>query len=163
MFKYLVLTAEETSLIFEVLSKENGWSFPSSSFKLNDKQGNTYRGKGGSSSVRTWGQYTVQNYEPLKENVDTIVVDFEWYDRMFQTEFSLDQGELDVTEGYDWDEQVPAEDIVTLDYQLKEHRMFLFRWNEVENDYISLALRGLNNDGEVIYEEKLNDSITSME
>ncbi|WP_018930896.1 hypothetical protein [Gracilibacillus lacisalsi] len=63
--------------------------------------------------------------------------------------------ELDVAEGYDWDEQVPAEDIVTLEYQLTEHRMFLFHWNEVENDYISIVLRGLNNDGEVIYEEEL--------
>jgi hypothetical protein len=63
--------------------------------------------------------------------------------------------ELDVAEGYDWDEQVPVEDIVTLDYQLEEHRMFLFNWNEMENDYISLALRGVNNDGEVIYEEEL--------
>ncbi|WP_018930898.1 DUF5643 domain-containing protein [Gracilibacillus lacisalsi] len=92
LFKYLVLAAEETSLIFEVHSKENGWSFPGSAFELKDKQGNTYRGTGGTSSGRTWGQYIVQNYEPLKEDVDTIVVDFEWYDRMFQTEFSLDQG-----------------------------------------------------------------------
>ncbi|GGM38391.1 hypothetical protein GCM10011351_25620 [Paraliobacillus quinghaiensis] len=61
--------------------------------------------------------------------------------------------ELDVAEGYGWDEQIPVEDIVTLDYQLKDHRMFLFHWNKVEDNYLSIALRGLNSDGEVIYKE----------
>ncbi|SES02468.1 hypothetical protein SAMN04487944_11581 [Gracilibacillus ureilyticus] len=63
--------------------------------------------------------------------------------------------ELDVAEGYSWDKQVPAEDIVTLTYPLVDHRMFLFYWNEMEHDYLSIALRGLGSDGEVIYEEDL--------
>ncbi|WP_163539565.1 hypothetical protein [Gracilibacillus sp. YIM 98692] len=67
----------------------------------------------------------------------------------------INKVELDVAEGYGWDEQVPAEDIVTLAYQLKDHRMFLFHWNEAEDNYLSIALRGLNSDGEVIYEEDL--------
>ncbi|WP_182199309.1 DUF5044 domain-containing protein [Paraliobacillus salinarum] len=68
----------------------------------------------------------------------------------------INKVELDVAKGYDGGEHVPKEDIVTLDYKLKDHRMFLFHWNEVENDYLSMALRGLNSDGEVIYEEDLN-------
>ncbi|WP_163539564.1 hypothetical protein [Gracilibacillus sp. YIM 98692] len=92
LFKYLVLAPDETSLIFEVHSNENGWSFPGSALELKDKQGNTYRITSGSSSGHTWGQYTINNYEPLEAGVETIVVDFEWFDRMFQTEFSLDQG-----------------------------------------------------------------------
>ncbi|GGM38387.1 hypothetical protein GCM10011351_25610 [Paraliobacillus quinghaiensis] len=93
-FKHLVVAEDETSLIFEVRTNESGWSFPENALELRDKQGNTYRGTGGSSSGHTWGRYAINQYEPLKADVETLVVEFDWFDRMFQTEFSLDQGGL---------------------------------------------------------------------
>ncbi|MBU8907471.1 hypothetical protein [Desertibacillus haloalkaliphilus] len=92
LFKHFVVAPDKTSLIFEVHANENGWSFPESAIELKDKQGNTYRMTSSYSSGYTWGQYMVNHYEPLEAGVETIVVDFEWYDRTFQTEFSLDQG-----------------------------------------------------------------------
>ncbi|SES02449.1 hypothetical protein SAMN04487944_11580 [Gracilibacillus ureilyticus] len=95
LFKHLVLAPQETSLIFEVHTNENGWSFPDSALILTDRQGNIYRKTSGSASGHTWGQYRINHYEPLKTDVETIVLDFEWFDRKFQTEFSVDQGDLE--------------------------------------------------------------------
>ncbi|WP_164669783.1 DUF5643 domain-containing protein [Virgibacillus doumboii] len=93
-FKNLVLSDEETLLIYEVHTDEPGWSFPSTALKLKDGKGNNYQTDGGSSSGHTWGEFIIYHYEPLPEDADKVVVDFEWYDRSFQAEFSLSQGEL---------------------------------------------------------------------
>ena len=91
LFKHLVLAPDETSLIFEVNPNENGWSFPDSALKLKDNQGNSYQRTSGSSSHYLGGQYTINHYEPLAAGVESIVLEFEWFDRMVQTEFSLNQ------------------------------------------------------------------------
>ncbi|MUK88577.1 DUF5044 domain-containing protein [Ornithinibacillus sp. L9] len=67
----------------------------------------------------------------------------------------IDKVELDVTVGYVWDEEVPEDDIETLSESLDDHRMFLFHWNENEDNYLALALRGLDEKGNIIYEENL--------
>jgi hypothetical protein len=45
--------------------------------------------------------------------------------------------------------------IQTLSYPLEKHRMFLFYWNEKEFSYQWDRLRGIDEDGKVVYEEIL--------
>ncbi|MFD2043581.1 hypothetical protein ACFSTA_04240 [Ornithinibacillus salinisoli] len=71
------------------------------------------------------------------------------------TDPEITEVELDVTEGYGWDDVIPEEDIQTLSNPLEDHRMFLFHWNEEKHDYLALTIRGLDENREVIYEEDL--------
>ncbi|WP_139180794.1 hypothetical protein [Virgibacillus salinus] len=90
-FKHLILSDDETTLIYEVHTEESGWSFPSGAIDLMDGKGNSYNASSGSSSGQSWGEFIIHTYKPLKDDVDTIIADFRWYDKSFQTEFSLNQ------------------------------------------------------------------------
>jgi hypothetical protein len=93
-FKHLILSESETLLIYEVHKKEQGWSFPHGALELMDQQGENYKISGSSSSGKSWGEFIITHYEALPNGVNEIVIDFDWYDRTFQTEFSLKQEEL---------------------------------------------------------------------
>jgi hypothetical protein len=45
--------------------------------------------------------------------------------------------------------------VQTLSYPLEKHRMFLFYWNELEFHYHVESLRGMDENGEVVYEMTL--------
>jgi hypothetical protein len=92
-FKQLLLTETETWLVFEVNTKEPGWSFPNVSLQLNDGLGKTYQYEGGYSSGRPWGEFIVNHYERLPDEMDSVTVNFKWYDRAFQTELPLEREE----------------------------------------------------------------------
>jgi hypothetical protein len=93
-FKQLIITETETLLIYEVRTKEPGWTFPDTSLQLRDKQGNVYQYDGGSSSGESWGQLAINHYERLPKETKIVVLDFNWYDRSFQTELTLEQEDL---------------------------------------------------------------------
>ncbi|MGP4108498.1 DUF5643 domain-containing protein [Virgibacillus sp. L01] len=93
-FKHLVLSDDETTLIYEVHTEEIGWTFPSEALDLKDENGNTYNGRSGSSSSQSWGEFIIHTYKPLKDDVETVIIDFQWFDKSIQTEFSLNQEEL---------------------------------------------------------------------
>ncbi|RSK27545.1 DUF5044 domain-containing protein [Bacillus sp. HMF5848] len=57
--------------------------------------------------------------------------------------------QLDVMEG-------SGNPVQTLSYPLKDHRMFLFYWNELENPYKWLFLRGVDKTGNTVYEHELS-------
>lgn len=61
--------------------------------------------------------------------------------------------ELDVIEGYHNSANAENE-VLTLSYILNDHRMFIFHWNEVEHEYKWISLRGLNRNGDIVYEEE---------
>jgi hypothetical protein len=65
----------------------------------------------------------------------------------------IDLVELDVVEGYNHREKPKDGELHTFSYLLKEHRMFLFHWNEQEHEYQWLSIRGLDENREVVYEE----------
>ncbi|MFD2043579.1 hypothetical protein ACFSTA_04230 [Ornithinibacillus salinisoli] len=88
-FKHLVRTEDRTELIYEVLTYEPGWSFPDNALELKDEQGNTYLFNGGSSSGNSWGAIIRMDYEPIPETLDKVILDFNWYDRSFQTDIML--------------------------------------------------------------------------
>jgi hypothetical protein len=92
-FKHLIVTAKETLLIYEVHEKEPGWSFPDSAIKLMDEHGNVFQNDGSSSSGESWGQLAINYYDPLPKDTNLVVLDFNWYDRTFQTELTLEQEE----------------------------------------------------------------------
>ncbi|WP_182199308.1 hypothetical protein [Paraliobacillus salinarum] len=94
LLRHLVIAADATTLIFEVHPDENGWTFPEGALTLKDKQGNTYKNKASYASGYTWGQYIVSDYPPLEDGVEAITLDFEWFDRSFQKEIPLNQGEI---------------------------------------------------------------------
>jgi hypothetical protein len=90
-FKQLIITEEETLLIYEVHKKEPGWSFPDIALRLMDKQGKVYQSDGGSSSVDSWTEMSINYYERLPEGINKVILDFNRYDRTFQTELTLVQ------------------------------------------------------------------------
>jgi hypothetical protein len=92
-FKHLIVKTNETLLIYEVHKKEPGWSFPDSALKLIDEQGNFYQNDGGSSTGEPWGQMSINHYDPLPKQTKKVVLNFNWYDRSFQTELTLEQEE----------------------------------------------------------------------
>jgi hypothetical protein len=59
--------------------------------------------------------------------------------------------ELDVVDSYLSRETA----LKTLSYPLEKHRMFLFYWNEQEYSYQWDSIRGIDENGEVVYEETL--------
>jgi hypothetical protein len=59
--------------------------------------------------------------------------------------------ELDVT-----DKKVNGDGgLKTLTYPLEKHRMFLFHWNELEYSYQWESLRGMDENGKLVYEQSL--------
>ncbi|MUK88576.1 hypothetical protein GMD78_09255 [Ornithinibacillus sp. L9] len=88
-FKHVVRTEDETMVIYEVHKHEPGWSFPTGALELKDEDGNDYSIQGGGSAGKPWGSIITMGYEPLPENVESIILDFNWYDRSFQLEVSL--------------------------------------------------------------------------
>ncbi|UOQ86912.1 hypothetical protein [Gracilibacillus salinarum] len=109
-----------------------------------------------------WGPGSGAGGEEIKEDQD---INYSWGGTLINEDYRLMQYygivtnpeisrvELDVSIADSRGKGVPGEDIETLTYQLKDHRMFLFHWNDMEDDYKARTLRGLNNDGEVIYED----------
>ncbi|MBB6452512.1 hypothetical protein HNQ94_000957 [Salirhabdus euzebyi] len=62
--------------------------------------------------------------------------------------------ELDLVEATLNSDSYQKDQINTLSFHLKNHRMFLFHWNMQENNYRQVAIRGLDENGEVVYEEE---------
>jgi hypothetical protein len=90
-FKKLIVTEKESLLIYKVYKKEPGWSFPNVAIRLKDELGNVFQSDGGSSSSDFKGQTTINYYERIPKGTEKVIVDFEWYDRKFQTVLALQQ------------------------------------------------------------------------
>ncbi|WP_164669782.1 DUF5044 domain-containing protein [Virgibacillus doumboii] len=69
---------------------------------------------------------------------------------------NITEVELDVVEDYDRMQKVNEDDIQTYSKELKEHRMFLFHWIGENHDYKWIEIRGLDENGKVVYEESLD-------
>jgi hypothetical protein len=91
IIKQLILSEKETLLFYEVHTKEPGWSFPDSALQLTDKQGKVFQNEGSSSSSNSWGHFGMNRYKRLPKELNTVVVDFSWYDRSFQIELPLEE------------------------------------------------------------------------
>jgi len=91
--KNLYTSPSETILQYVVRSNENGWSFPEGALRLKTQEGKSLLNRGGSMRNRGKAEFIISEYEPIPKNTSSIMVDFEWFDRSFQTEISLEQEE----------------------------------------------------------------------